>query len=69
MWHVWGRGELYTGFWWGNVRERELGVGGRILLKIGLQEIGLWNVDWTYVAPDRDTCRTVVKAAMNHQVS
>jgi hypothetical protein len=19
---VWGRGEVYTGFWWGNLRER-----------------------------------------------
>jgi len=23
MLHVWGRGEVYTGFWWGNLRERE----------------------------------------------
>jgi len=20
MYHVWGRGEVYTGLWWGNVR-------------------------------------------------
>jgi len=20
---VWGRGEVYTGFWWGNARERD----------------------------------------------
>jgi hypothetical protein len=23
IWHVWGRGELHTGFWWGNLRVRE----------------------------------------------
>jgi hypothetical protein len=36
MWHVWGRGEVCTGFWWGNLRERDLwgdpGVDGRIIL-------------------------------------
>jgi hypothetical protein len=32
-----GRGEAYTGFWWGNVRERDhlenLGVDEKILLR------------------------------------
>jgi hypothetical protein len=23
MWHVWRRVEVSTGFWWGNVRERD----------------------------------------------
>ena len=34
MWHISGRGELHTGFWPGNLRERDhlefLGVDGRI---------------------------------------
>jgi hypothetical protein len=34
---LWGRGEVYSGFWWGNLRERdhlgELGVDGRVILK------------------------------------
>jgi hypothetical protein len=23
MWHVWGRGEVHRGLWWGNLRERD----------------------------------------------
>ena len=37
MWHVWGTGEVRTGFWWGNLRERDhlegLDVAGRMILK------------------------------------
>jgi len=37
MWRVWGRGEACTGFWWGNLRERDQwgdpGVDGRIILR------------------------------------
>ena len=35
-----GRGETYTGFWWGNLRERghlgDPGVGGKINIKTDL---------------------------------
>jgi len=34
---MWGRVEVYTGFWWGNPREKkhleERGVEGRIILR------------------------------------
>jgi hypothetical protein len=37
MWRVWGRGEVCTGFWWGNLRERDhwgdLDADGRIILR------------------------------------
>ena len=23
MWRVWERGEVYTGLWWGNLKERD----------------------------------------------
>jgi hypothetical protein len=36
MWRVWGRAEVCTGFWWGNLREGDLwgdpDVDGRIIL-------------------------------------
>jgi len=35
--HVWGRGEVCTGFWWGKLREidhlEDPGVDGRIILR------------------------------------
>jgi hypothetical protein len=37
MWHVWGRGEVRTGFWRRKLRERDhfkdMGIDGRIILK------------------------------------
>ena len=37
MWRVWGRGEVCTGFWWGNPRERghwgDPDVDRRIILR------------------------------------
>jgi len=37
MQHVWGRAEVYTGFWWGNRREtdhfEDTVVDGRIILR------------------------------------
>ena len=46
--HGWGRGDLYTGFWWGNLMERghleNPGVVGRIILKWILRkwDVGAW---------------------------
>jgi hypothetical protein len=45
-----GRGKVYIGFWWGNVREREHledpGVDGRIILRWIFRkwDVGLWTV-------------------------
>jgi len=37
MWHIWGRGKVYTGFRWGNLRDRDHledpGIDGRIILR------------------------------------
>ena len=50
---MYGRGEVYTGFWWGKRRERnhfeDPGVDGRII-KMDLQEVGCVSMDWIELA-------------------
>ena len=49
MWHVWGIGEVYTGLWRGNLRERnnteDSDVDGRIILTLRLlmSYIYIWS--------------------------
>jgi hypothetical protein len=44
MWHAWGRGEVFTGFWLGgpNVRDywEDIGLDGRITLRWALGRQG-----------------------------
>jgi len=55
MYLVWGRGDEYTGFWWGNLGERvhlgDPGVDGKIILSniISLGG-GMWGMDWIELA-------------------
>jgi hypothetical protein len=70
MWHVWGKGEMHIGFWWGNVRDRndfqDLQVDGRILKWISTNWGGqAWLIG---LVRDSDTWRAVVNAATNFQV-
>jgi len=53
------RGEAYTGFWWGNLRERDPGVDGRIILRCIFRkwDVGLWTgFDWLRIRTGWDTC-------------
>jgi len=49
MWHVWKRGEVHRGLWWGDLRKRnhleDIGVDGRIVLK---SILNTWDgEEWT----------------------
>jgi hypothetical protein len=67
MWHVWVRGEVHTGLWWGNLREgdrlKDPSVDGRILECISDRLDG--ETDWIELAQGRDKWRAVVNAVMN----
>jgi hypothetical protein len=72
MWHVWETGEVHTGLWCRNLRERDhfeyLGVDGRIVLKWIFKK---WDrdMDWIDLDTDRDGWCTFVNAVMNIRVS
>jgi len=68
-----GRGEVYTGFWCGNLKEREhlenLGVDWRIILK-WIFEVGGWGGrDWIELAQDRGRWRALLNAVMDLRVA
>jgi hypothetical protein len=47
IYHVWGKRQVHTGFWWGDLREGyhlgDPGVDGRIILKWIFKE---WDGAW-----------------------
>jgi len=53
-----GRQEVYTGFWWESLRERDHledpGVDGRMKIKMDPQEVGSGGIDWIDLAQNRD---------------
>jgi hypothetical protein len=44
---------MQIGFWWGNLREGDTGIDGRIILKLIFKE---WDggMEWIDLAQDRD---------------
>jgi len=70
--HVWGTGYLqylHTSLCWGDQIERDhlenLGVDGRIILKMGLQEVRWRGTDWIALLQDRDRWRALVNAGIS----
>jgi len=61
MWHVWGTEEVYTRFWWRNLREgdrlEDPRVDGRIILRWIFRK---WDgdMDWIDLAQDRGVAGT-----------
>jgi hypothetical protein len=68
---VWGRRDVYTAFWWGNLRERnylkDVRIYGRIILKWTLKnwDGGTWTgLVWLRIGTDG----VLVNTTMNHGV-
>jgi len=59
-----GGGEANTGFWWGNLRERDHlgdpGVDGRIILIWIFRKSNVRVMDWIELAQDGDRWRALV---------
>jgi len=66
------RGEAYTGFWWGNLRENDHlgdpGIDWRIILRWIFRKWGMGDMDWIELAQDRDTWRALVIVVMNRRI-
>jgi hypothetical protein len=67
-----GRGEECTGFWWGNLRERDHlgdpGVDGKII-KMDFRKWESGVMDWIGLVQDRDSWWALLNVIMNLQVS
>jgi hypothetical protein len=71
--HVAGmeRIDVYTGFWWGSMRERDHledpGIGGRIIFLV-FQEVECGVMSWIDLAQDTDSWQALVNAIINLRV-
>jgi hypothetical protein len=73
MLHIQGRGEVYTGFLWRYLRERDYLEDPRLRWEdnnqMDLQEVEFWGMDWIDLADDRDSWQALASAVMNLWVS
>jgi hypothetical protein len=67
VWHTWGRGEVFTGFWRPKGK-RPLGRPRHRWednIKMDLSEIGIDQANWIQLAWDRVQWRACVNMVMN----
>jgi len=73
LFSLWGREEACTGYWWGNLREKDHrgdpGADGKIILRWIFRKWDLGGMDWIELAQDRDRWRALVNAVMNVRVT
>jgi len=56
--HSWGRGKVYTGFWWAKLRGKKPLGKPRLRREdnmVDLQEVGHGGMDWIDLAQERDS--------------
>jgi len=67
-----GRRDVYTRFWWGNLRKRDhlenLGVDGRIILRWIFRKWEVGGMDWIDLVEDRDRWWALANAVMNLRI-
>jgi hypothetical protein len=67
MWHVRETGEVHTGFWWRDLRERPR-RGWEYNIKMNHQDVGSGGMDRIDLSQNRDRWRVLVNAVMNLRV-
>ena len=72
MWHVWGIGDVQTGFWWRNMTKRDhledRGRDRKIILKCVFKKWDRGGMDCIALVQQRGRWWALVNAVMNLRV-
>jgi hypothetical protein len=67
MWHAWGRGDVFTGFWLRGSKGRPR-YRWEDNIKMDLRETGIDEMNWIRLAQDTVCWQVFVNTVMNLQV-